>query len=275
MRASILLVEDDPTTRLVLSKTLESAGHRVRTADKVKTAIDELTHTTYDIVISDMRLPDSDGLEVLQAAMSLPSPPLVLLLTGYGTLETAIAAIRLGAYDYLLKPCDPPTLLERVANAIERRTMTLRQSVALRDLAQGVAQLQRQLLQIGTHDVAESEAQQPMPPSRSPESPLAVGALQIGRFPHETKYRDQALHLTPIEHALLRCLAEANGRVVGYNEILHHTHGYTATEGEAQNLLKSHVRNIRRKTADNLIISVRHIGYQIGSGHDVAPDDDD
>jgi DNA-binding NtrC family response regulator len=105
MSANILLVEDDPAARLALSRMLESVGYQVATAPDGSTAITMLSETSFDVVVSDMRLPDIDGVEVLQVATSLPFPPSVVLLTGYGTLDTAIAALRAGASDYLLKPC--------------------------------------------------------------------------------------------------------------------------------------------------------------------------
>jgi DNA-binding response OmpR family regulator len=262
MNAAILLVEDDPAARLALSKTLESAGYDVTAAADGTTALTMIQQNEYDVVISDMRLPDIDGIEVLQSAASRPYPPSVILLTGYGTLDTAIAALRAGATDYLLKPCAPQTLIAGVANALRKRAAALRQADTLRNLAEGVAQLQRQLLTIGAGEISGLP---PLPssPTASDGELIVFGQLQIGRFPHDVRYRREPLRLTPIEHALLRCLAEAGGEVVHYHDIVRRTHGYETADSEAQALLKSHVRNLRSKIGADIISSVRNTGYRL------------
>ena len=262
MSAAILLVEDDPAARLALSKTLESVGYTVATAPDGTTAIAMIDQHSYDVVISDMRLPDIDGIEVLESAVRRPYPPSVILLTGYGTLDTAIAALRAGASDYLLKPCAPQTLISGVANALKRRADALRQADTLRNLAEGVAHLQRQLHTIGIGDMGNV----PRVPGAvaSPDGDLiAFGELRIGRFPHDARYGRDPLRLTPIEHALLRCLAEAGGDVVQYRDIVRRTHGYDSPDSDAQNLLKSHVRNLRVKIGADIIASVRNTGYRL------------
>jgi len=262
MTAVILLVEDDVAARLALGKVLEVAGYTVHIVGTGLQAIQAIEQTEFDVVISDMRLPDIDGIEVLQVAKSQPLPPAVLLLTGYGTLDTAIAALRAGAHDYLLKPCSPQVLLTGVEGALQRRTAAVCQADTIRSLAQGVAQLQQHMMAIGITPSEETPAHH-TPTSQSPSNLLRIGALHVGRFPHEALYHDQPLHLTPIEHALVRCLAEAAGQVVLYSDIIRRTHGYSASDSEAQMLLKSHVRNIRRKTGADLIVNVRNVGYRL------------
>lgn len=261
MSASILLVEDDQIARLALGKILAGAGYMVREAPDGESAVALLNQFEFDIVVTDLRLPGIDGIEVLKSAMALALPPSVLLLTGHGTLDTAIAALRVGAYDYLLKPCAPRALLEGVDGALRRRAATMRQAETIRNLAQGVAEIQRQLMTIGASEAAEGGAAQQTPTSRA--DTLAVGELQLGRFPHEARFANQQLHLTPIEHALLRCMAESRGEVLTYGEIVRHTHGFAVDETEAQALLKSHVRNVRRKLGVNIIANVRGVGYRL------------
>ncbi|MCU0492144.1 MAG: response regulator transcription factor [Chloroflexaceae bacterium] len=263
MNKYILLVEDDPVAQMALGKTLESAGYAVDTAADGETALRRLQQAEYDVVVSDIRLPDRDGLTILRAAMEQQPAPSVLILTGYGTLDTAIEALRGGACDYLLKPCSPQTLLDGVATALRRRTATLQQAQTIRSLAQGVAQLQQQLLSMASSALPAVEPTPPPSTADMRRDLLVVGQLQIGRFPYEVRYRNQPLHLTPIEHALLRCLAESAGQVVNYTDLVRYTHGYSASESEAQVLLKSHVRNLRRKTGADLIVNVRHAGYRL------------
>lgn len=264
----LLLVEDDDVARLALSRILEAAGYIVDTAPTGEDGLRHLEQRSYEVVVSDMRLPDIDGIAVLQFATRLPIQPAVILLTGHGTLETAIAAIRMGATDYLLKPCSPKALLAGVAGAIEKRRATQREAEAIRSLAEGVAQIQRQLLAIGG---AEADVIVEHKPAPDRMSMISVGALQVGRFPNEVVYRGQPLRVTPIEHAMLRCLSEAGGDVVAYEEIVRRTHGFATSHSDAQMLLKSHVRNLRRKVGDDLIVNVRHVGYRLGPEAGGAP----
>jgi DNA-binding response OmpR family regulator len=267
MSAHILLAEDDQIARMALGRILESAGYQVTTASDGAEAIQTLHEHTFDLVVSDIRMPHAGGIEVLQAAMSLERPPAVLLLTGQATIDTAISALRSGAADYLLKPCPPQTLIESVRKALERRRESEQQNHALRNLARDVAQIQRHLQSINVGDsVMPANNDTALPIDAEPD--LSWGELQIGRFPHETRYRGVILHLTPIEHALLRCLVEAEGRLVPYNEIVNQTHGHATSDAEAQLLLKSHVRNLRRKLNDELIVNTRGAGYRIAPIHE-------
>lgn len=263
MSGSILLVEDDPTASLALSKILEGAGYRVRGASDGATAMALLEQHSFDLVLTDLRLPDTDGLSVMRAAQRQPEPPALVLLTGYSTVDSAIAALRLGAHDYLRKPCQPQALLETVAAAVARHSVQRRQNATLQTLSQTLAQMQQQIRALEPGPRAAEPPEPPAAPARAHEQTLAVGGLELGRLPHETLYQGRPLHLTPMEHTFLRCLAEARGDVVLCTDIVRRTHGYNADATLAQNLLKSHVRNLRRKIDPDLIVNVRGMGYRL------------
>jgi DNA-binding response OmpR family regulator len=146
----------------------------------------------------------------------------------------------------------------------------MRQVDTLRHLAEGVAQLQSQLLAIGVAPGMGSPPPTPTPQIPTNSETITIGPLQIGRFPYEVRLHGEPLHITPIEHSILRCLAEAGGQVISYRDIVRRTHGYTAPDAEAQTLLKSHVRNLRIKMGADMIISIRNAGYRF-----VIPSDDD
>jgi DNA-binding response OmpR family regulator len=274
MKPSILVVEDDPVARMALAQTIESAGYHVSEAPNGETAIAMLSKSPFQVVLSDLRMPDIDGIDVLRAAAALPDAPIVLLLTGYSTVETAVAALRLGAADYLVKPVEPTVLLTTIAQVLKRRGEAVRQASALRTLAQGISDLQRQLRAITDPDLQAPDQTLLDNPDMRPRS-HTIGALVLGRFPSDARYQGSSLHLTPIEHALLHCLADAPNRIATYSEIVRSTHGYETDAVEAQVMLKSHVRNLRRKTSSGLIANVRHIGYQLTAGEDQAGQADD
>lgn len=261
--AHILLVEDDDTARMLLADVLVGAGYEVTTAPDGETALSLLQQRGFNVIISDIRMHDVDGIEVLSAAKVHEWHPTVILLTGYGSLETAVAALRAGAFDYILKPAAPDTLLACVARAVERNKGELRQTHAIRIIAQGLAQLQNTTPL--THLPAPDEA---MPPDNDQDLSIApryveIGALVIDHFRHTVLFNGQNLHLTPIEYALLSCLAESRGRVVNYCEIVRRTHGHDVDEAAAQMLLKAHIRNMRRKIDSTYLVNVRGTGYML------------
>jgi len=257
MSASILLVEDDPTARMLLADGLSEAGYTVTQAPSGEAALGLLEQQHFDVVVTDIKMRRVDGLQVLEAARRQPVQPAVILLTGFGSLETSIAALRGGAHDYLLKPCAPPDLLQSVAEALRRRSAHQRHAEAVRIIAQGLAQLRE--------DVAAKDVEDPAPPApqTAQERFARVGALQIDTFRHTVTFQGEAVHVTPIEYALLLCLAEDQGRVVGYIAIVRCTHGCHVGEDEAQMLLKPHVRNIRRKIPPDYLVNVRGSGYML------------
>jgi two-component system, OmpR family, response regulator len=257
METRVLLVEDDDRARELLADVLAGAGYQVTTAASGEVALELLERQDVDVVVTDINMRRVDGVQVLEAAREKPWPPHVILLTGFSSLETSIAALRAGAHDYLLKPCSPPDLLACVARAVQRRAAEIRQASALQSIAQGLAQL-RQLEPDSTPTPAA-------PPStaEAPERFLRIGALLIDCFRHAISFRGEALHVTPLEYALLRCLAEDEGRVIGYAEIVRRTHGHTVEETEAHTLLKAHVRNLRRKLDPAYLVNVRGTGYML------------
>jgi len=111
---SILVVEDDGALRDAVSLTLELAGHRVVAVDGGPSALDALGREAFSLVITDLRMQPMDGLQLLaEVRARLPQMP-VLLMTAYGDVEKAVAAMRGGACDFLMKPFEPDVLLAYV-----------------------------------------------------------------------------------------------------------------------------------------------------------------
>ena len=119
----ILIVDDEKSIRLSLTDELEDDGYVVSTAANGEEAFKILAEKDFDLIITDLVMEGIDGIEVLRKAKALDPVLSVLILTGYGNLETAIAALRLGADDYLLKPCEIDELLLRVKRGLEKREM--------------------------------------------------------------------------------------------------------------------------------------------------------
>ncbi len=118
---SILLVDDEENLTRTLAMILQREGYVVKTAATIKEARQRLGESTYDLTFLDLKLPDESGLIFLPELRSqFPDMP-VLILTAHDKLDAAIEAVRKGARDFLLKPVDPPLIIERVAEILSER----------------------------------------------------------------------------------------------------------------------------------------------------------
>jgi DNA-binding NtrC family response regulator len=121
--ARILVAEDEANLRLVLQKELERHGYRVQVAPDGEAALRKLEETNVDVLLCDINMPRMDGMELLRRVHERPNPPEVIMLTGQATVETAVEAMKLGAYDYLTKPYSITELDVRVRQAAEKRRL--------------------------------------------------------------------------------------------------------------------------------------------------------
>src|SRR5262245_29406045 len=121
--ATILVVDDESSARTTLALLLRKRSHRVAEADGVATAVKTLADEAFDVIVTDLRMPDGDGLEVLRAARVHCPDADVILLTAYAGWESAKEAIRLGACDYFEKGREPDELLHRIDKALAEKAL--------------------------------------------------------------------------------------------------------------------------------------------------------
>jgi DNA-binding NtrC family response regulator len=128
----ILLVEDKESLRRVLCLTLESAGYSVTEAEDARDAAQALARTPFRVVLTDLRMPNGSGLDVLRASKSADPDVPVVLMTGYGSIDEAVQAMKDGAHDFLQKPVDSNHLLLLVERALEQARLRT-ENVLLRE----------------------------------------------------------------------------------------------------------------------------------------------
>jgi len=133
-RGRILVVDDDEAVRVTLGAILSGEGYKVTLISNGTEALAQLRTTEFDVVLTDLRLDDIDGTRILEEARTRWPDTVALMLTGFASVDSAIDALRKGAYDYLCKPCAPDELVAAVGRAIERRTLTLQVRHHARDL---------------------------------------------------------------------------------------------------------------------------------------------
>lgn len=125
LNRSILLVDDEQIIRDSLSRELRSAPHQfeVAVASGGGEALDQLARRPWHLVITDLLMPHINGFQVLKAAKQRRPHTMVMILTGYADMEAAIEALRLGADDFLQKPCDTDELLFRMSNCFTKQDL--------------------------------------------------------------------------------------------------------------------------------------------------------
>jgi two-component system response regulator HydG len=121
---TILLVEDDVENRTAMAKILQSAAYDVVEMDNGQSALEHILENDIDILVTDLRLPVMDGVELLKRAKAAHQEIEVILITGYGTVEVAVEAIKEGAYDFITKPIKKAQLLRTVEKAAERQYLS-------------------------------------------------------------------------------------------------------------------------------------------------------
>ncbi|HEX9916761.1 MAG TPA: sigma-54 dependent transcriptional regulator [candidate division Zixibacteria bacterium] len=135
---SILVVDDKDTIRQMLSKTLQSEGYEVDVAEDGSIALEKAKDKQYDLVLTDLKLPDKDGLEVLAALKDLDPEVAVVVMTAYGTIESAVQAMKMGAFDFLTKPFDTDHLNMLIKRALETRRILAENILLREELAQSL-----------------------------------------------------------------------------------------------------------------------------------------
>jgi two-component system response regulator HydG len=121
---TILVVEDDAESRTAMLKVLESVGYKTLESDNGQEGLDTILNEGVDILVTDLRLPVMDGVELLKRAKAVDQEIEVILITGHGTVEVAVEAIKEGAYDFITKPVKKAQLLHSVEKASERQFLS-------------------------------------------------------------------------------------------------------------------------------------------------------
>lgn len=238
MKSNILVVDDEPVARQSLSDILKLEGHNVSSVQNGQAAVEFVRTHPIDLMIVDLRMPGMDGLEVIQVVNQISPETEVILLTAYGSTETAIQALRLRIHDYLLKPASPAQVLASVKKGLARHEVRTRSSGAA----------------LST-DVDES---------------VEVFSLKDGTTVdlarRQIRHKSKVEHLTPAEGRLLRILIENEGKVFSHRELVLLVQGYDTSQREAPEILRPLVSRLRHKldqfpSLSERVVSVRGTGY--------------
>ncbi|MDP7693194.1 MAG: response regulator, partial [Vicinamibacterales bacterium] len=119
----ILVADDHDSLRRGIARALRETGHDVEEAENGNAAIEKLHNGQFDVVVCDLKMGGSDGLDVLRSAKALHSPTAVILMTAFGSVQTAVEAMRIGAFDYVQKPFEIEEMELKIDKALEVRRL--------------------------------------------------------------------------------------------------------------------------------------------------------
>jgi len=240
----VLVVDDESTPRMAITEALNLLGYEAVEAASGREALDRLAAERYDLMLLDLRMPGMDGVEVMQRASRSCPELLIIILTAFGSIDSAIEAVRAGAVDYLLKPNSIRDTEAAIARALARRSPRLPRAQSRpveTDAAPSGRFLRRTPL---TLDLETNVA-----------SVLAMGWGE-----------PRTAQLTASEAALLAHLMRWPNRVLSCRELAQEALNYDVSEGEAQELVRPHLSRLRQKleqdpSQPSLIRTIRSKGY--------------
>lgn len=255
--AHILVVDDEPSVRVMLEATLRAQGYRVQSAVSGGEALQRLEEVEYDVMLLDLRLGDIDGIDVLQQAKQRWPAMEVILLTAHGSINSAIAALRHGAFDYLLKPAQINDIRDRVERGLERRRAAMQRG----ELLQRISETVRALGMIEQGTVEE------LPPASNADR-IEVGPLVLDLRRQSAVLNNQKLALTRTEFALLTSLAQHPDTALSYSMLSEAVYSRAQPEDEARALLRPHIARLRHKLEATdvrgiALVSIRSMGYML------------
>lgn len=253
MSAKILIVDDEKAVRESLRDILQLGDYEVSVTDRGETALEMLHQEEFDVVLLDLKMEGIDGVEVMYQAHRLYSSTKVIILTGHGSLESAIEAIRNGAEDYLLKPFKTEDIIESIERALAEKTERQKKELLIEQLSSSLEQL-KDVEGITTPEL-----------SRRRVVTLAEG-IMVDLERREIWRGNTRIHLTPTEGKLLSIFLENRGRVMTHKEIVFLVQGFETTEWEAPEILRPMISRLRKKLAifpgmDDWVSNVRGTGY--------------
>lgn len=258
----LLVVDDEPNIRTALTRAFRMVGHEVVAAPDGVTALEVLTEQAFDLMVLDLVLPDRYGIDVMQEAQTLQPDILVVILTGQATLESAIAAVKANAVDYLLKPASVQSIVETVSNALEKRASDSQREQLVRTLIDTAEALRYQ----------QGSVEEGMP-ERVALVATAPNTISTGLFILDPSRRAVRLansanevELTEGEMSILVGLMATPNQVRSCRDLVFAAWGEEQDELKAQSLIRPYIFRLRQKLEGDpdhpkVIRTVRGRGY--------------
>lgn len=240
--ARILVVDDEDRVREGLCWSLRMTGYYVDEASAGAQALAALGRARFDLMLLDMNMPAMDGVEVMERARAVQPDLAIIVLTGHGTLDSAIAAVKWGASDYLLKPVSSQGLHAAVRAALARRADLQRQQQVVALMSQVAAVLHTPERPERTTAASANTAE--------PANIVRAGALALDvakRTVTVDAPEPRTAELTEAEAAILQELMRHPDQVRTCRQLVYAAWGYDMSEAEAAGTVRSHLFRLRKK----------------------------
>ena len=252
MAAKILIVDDDAGVRESLEELLRLEDYQADSSGSGEDALEALSEG-FDLVLLDIKMPGIDGVEVMHEIRKYHPDTRIIIITGYGSLESAIDAIRSGAQDYMLKPYTADDILLSINKALSEKESRTRKEILIEQLESSLDQLK---------DV-EGIRTEELPARRVVNLPRGI-TVDLER--REMWRGSDRVRLTPTESKLLSIFLENRGRVMNHQEIVFLVQGFEISEWEAPEVLRPMISRLRKKLAlvpgvEEWVSNVRGTGY--------------
>lgn len=264
VEASLLVVDAQDNARRFTADFLNGKGYAADEASSATEALAKLESRTYDLVILDVALPGVNGVEIMSRLRTLRPGMLIVVLTAYATIESAMAAVRLNIVDYMLKPCKPEDLYLTISRALEERAEQLRHQRLVALVGEAMNALRQP-------ETAAKPLPAPMPVSLTVSGDmLRVGALALDRQKRQVILHTnppRTVELTEGELSILVVLMEKPNQVLSYYDLAKTALGYEGMDKwTVESVIRSTVFRLRHKLEPGpdtpcLIRTVRGRGY--------------
>ena len=267
MEGHILIIDDEASLRRTMARILQRAGYEVTTASNGEEGLKLVSEQPFDLVYSDIRMPDMSGLDLLRTVHEkFPDLP-VILFTAQPDLNSAVEAVRSGATDYLMKPLKPQAVLDRTEAVLEKSQKERRK----REIQRQIDSLQAELNSLEKGEGDETGILKPEQVSASNDRYFKCGSLTLDLYAQRVTMDEQAVDLPPTSFDYLLALARHSPNVVDYKTLVSEAQGYETDTREAQELTKYHIHHIRQAIESDPrkpvhVINVRGTGYRLIMG---------
>ncbi|NWF68218.1 MAG: response regulator transcription factor [Chloroflexi bacterium] len=261
----LLVVDDDRDLCHFMALILKQMGYSVSEAYGGGDALQLLRQNIYDVVLTDIMMPQLDGIKLMKEIKDIAPDTAVILITGVPSIETAVESIKTGAHSYLMKPCSNAEICAAVESAVK----TIRKNRMVQRLVDNIhtsvlelGDLARKMSDIDAPDPAEA------PIDDGGSGVVKLGKINVYRDRYQMVSAERKVDLTPTEYDVLIYLFNHRERIVTCADLVRCARGYTVSEGEAREVIRPHISNLRRKfklvgqDGDSLV-NVRGIGYRL------------
>jgi DNA-binding response OmpR family regulator len=236
-------VDDEEALRFFVADGLTRAGWQAYEADSGEAALELLENNSCDVVLLDLRMAGMDGLAVMRQLNDRWPSTMVIIMTAYASIDSAIEAVRQGAFDYLRKPCSVDDIIETANRALSKKE----------ELDQ-----QRRLAEQNSGELSARV-------ESTPAKTVRTGTFVIELGSRSVSLAGQSISLTPTEYELLVLLAESPGHPISLELLIGEGLGYDPEDLQAQETLRVHISRLRRKLDSKYILTVRGGGYALAN----------